>query len=1127
MANQAFITNSDTNALKKRLHELIEHSEELKFLVGFFYFSGWQELYRALKDRNDLAIKVLVGLEIDYHLGKSMELELPEDKLTSAEKADRLLKSMEKALNAKEMDVQDFYEQVSYFIELLENDQLIIRKTLKPNHAKLYLFNIKEDRQSLVEQKFITGSSNLTRAGILEQNEFNVEISDYGTEEAEAYFDELWKTAIPITEHKERKKDLIELVKNRTQVAPLTPFEAYAMVLKTYVDLMEQKKLSPQVEELLEQRGYTNYQYQKDAVNQAITIINSYDGAVIADVVGLGKSIIASMVAKHLGKRGMIICPPSLIGDDQAKSGWKRYRKDFKLYDWEVRSSGKLERIAEYMQESGDDFDIVIIDEAHRYRNEDTQDYEYLSSICRNKTVLLLTATPFNNTPSDIFSLLKLFIVPGKSKITLDDDLESRFSRYDSLFKNLSYITKYYNSEDPDKRKRAENYYSAIFDKKLIDINKVQRKSSMLAEEVKAVIEPVLIRRNRLDLRKDPAYSQEVKQLSDVKDPHELFYELTKEQSHFYNEVIEDYFAEDGYFKGAIYQPFLYEEKRDTENLDEEGNKAYQQQRNLYGFMRRLLVKRFESSFGSFRQSIKNFERVHRRVLKFIERSGNKYILDRDLIEKVYNEDPEEIEEALKQFEEKLEEEQRPKNDKVYEVDTFELKDQFIGDIKHDLQLMKDLGEQMDSLNLSDKDPKVKELIGQLNKIYNKSTPEGDPARKIIIFTEYADTVEHVYPHLENHFDGQVLRVAGNISKTKAEDILANFDASYKKSKQRNDYKILLTTDKLSEGLNLNRAGAIINYDIPWNPTKVIQRVGRINRIGKKVFQNLHIYNFFPTEHGASVIKSKQIATQKMYLIHNTLGEDVKIFEADESPSPADLFKRVNRNPEDEEEENTLTQIRAEFKKVKRNHPEVMDRVNDFPNRVKTAKAFSDNQLFVCRKKGLGFFIQAIKSLGNEKTEIQYQSIEDALPNIECSPDEPRQELSDYFWDNYETIKLDRPRFKVSKSPHSIEVKALNNLKTALKFYKQELDDLTEFARMVVKDLRDYRTLPKYSLRRLCSDEIDPKDPTTLDAFKHELRYLRGILGKNYLKGIKKRVGDMESEIIISIENRILGKNWE
>lgn len=121
--------------------------------------------------------------------------------------------------------------------------------------------------------------------------------------------------------------------------------------------------------------------------------------------------------------------------------------------------------------------------------------------------------------------------------------------------------------------------------------------------------------------------------------------------------------------------------------------------------------------------------------------------------------------------------------------------------------------------------------------------------------------------------------------------VYEKFDASFEK--QKDEYTILLTTDKLSEGVNLNRAGVVVNYDIPWNPVRVIQRVGRINRIGKKVYDNIYIVNFFPTEKGADIVRSREIAESKMFMIHNVLGEDSKIFSPDKEPQPSELYERL------------------------------------------------------------------------------------------------------------------------------------------------------------------------------------------------------------------------------------------
>jgi len=1123
MPTKAFITNArnqDQKSLKKRLHELISHSSELKFLVGFFYFSGWRELYGALKEKDDLTIKLLVGLQVDQLLGKLVEVETDDQEKSNREIADRLMESFAKALNDEELDNEQFYEQVEFFIQLLEEGRLQIRKTAEPNHAKLYFFKYDDASKTLIESSFITGSSNLTRAGMREQNEFNVELRDIGASEAEAYFDELWNKAVRITEDDSTKEFLIELIKNRTQAANVTPFEAYVMVLKTYLELMDQKEVKPQIKDLLEKQGYVEYSYQTDAVKQALTIIDQYQGAIIADVVGLGKSVIASLVAKSLGKRGMIICPPGLMGDEKTKtSGWHKYTQDFKLYDWEVHSSGNLEAASDYIHEWGDDIEVVIIDEAHRFRNQDTQDYEYLSTICQGRIVLLLTATPFNNSPADIFSLLKLFIVPGKSGITLEDNLEGRFAHYESIFRRLSFITKNCKSADAAKREKAERYYDQLFGTLPIDIERVRAHSKELAREIRNVLEPILIRRNRLDLKNDPVYSNEVTQLSTTENPTELFFELTKEQSAFYDQVQETYFGDGARFKGAIYQPFIYEKKFDEEDLDEEGNRSFQQQRNLYEFMRRLLVKRFESSFGSFQQSISNFLRVHKIVLEFIQKT-EKYILDRDLIEKIYNVSEEEIEIALQEFAESLKEGRSPRHNKVYDVEYFEFKEEFLGDIESDIQLLKEVRGRIEELDLATNDPKAYRVIEEIKKIIHKKPPKGEPQRKVILFTEYVDTVKHLRTFFEEAFGDKVLIVDGKLGKQKAQDLLDNFDAGRNKHKQKDDYSILLTSDILSEGQNLNRAGAIINYDIPWNPTRVIQRVGRINRIGKKVFDKLRIYNFFPTEQGATVVKSREIAANKMYLIHNTLGEDVKIFDADEEPSPSELFNRINRNPDESDEMAPITQIRARFDEIKENHPEVLERVSQFPYRIKTAKSSSENELLVFRKKGLSLFISKIADTTIEKPQSEtIYSVIDALPHIECEADEPKLALSEHFWKCYEEVKHHKTDYSVTHSEISFEVRALNILKTALHTFKNDFKDEMPFIRMLIKDLTNYRSLPKFTLRRLANIDFEKNKKKAIKELKDAINDIKVRFGENYLDKLESKVGDMKSEIIIAIEN--------
>ena len=253
-----FITNTkESVSLKERLQKLIEVSYELKFLVGFFYFSSWQEIYQKLKENNEVKLKILVGLQTDKYISKIIEIDHDESKLSNQQIFSRFLKSLGYAINNDEMDNEEFNRQVEFFIQMLEENRLIIRKTREPNHAKLYLFKLKENNFGLTNE-FITGSSNLTKYGLSAQKEFNVEIRDYGFDKAEEYFDELWEKAIPITENIDNKKIILNFIKEQTHIAQITPYEAYAYVLKTYIDLYETNRIKPDLDQFYQKTNSKN-----------------------------------------------------------------------------------------------------------------------------------------------------------------------------------------------------------------------------------------------------------------------------------------------------------------------------------------------------------------------------------------------------------------------------------------------------------------------------------------------------------------------------------------------------------------------------------------------------------------------------------------------------------------------------------------------------------------------------------------------------------------------------------------------------------------------------------------------------------------------------------------------------
>lgn len=1121
-----FITNQQTKDLRKRINELVKNSEELKFLIGFFYFSGIRELYRELKNNYKVKIKVLIGMNVDYHLGQLVEITYSSNP-SDEEKVNDFFQSVKKSINTDFFDNKEFYEQVKFFIELIKSDRLLIRKTSKPNHSKLYLFKL--DEQQIGRNKlFITGSSNLTKAGLTTQNEFNVEISDYGYDDAEKYFDDLWATAIQINEAEDFKKKLITILEEETLVKEISPFEAYILILKTFLETYTHKNLGTYLIEILKKNGYKQYQYQLDAVKQALAIIETYQGVLIADVVGLGKTIIACATAKQLRKRGIVICPPGLIGDDNKNEGWKKYLDQFELRDWEVRSLGELEKTFEYVK-THNDIEVVIVDEAHRFRNQDTKGYELLKNICRNKIVILLTATPFNNKPEDVLSLLSFFITPKKSSITLDSNLVNTFRFIGSLFDKLGFISKYHNAKDKEKRDKAKNYYQSIFDSPEVNITKVVRKTHQLAKLIREVIEPVTIRRNRLDLQRNPNYKNEVKELSIVQNPQEWFYELTAEQSKFYDEVISEFFAppdEGGKFKGAIYRPFEYEQGILSEDdlfnqlkADKESNRELIQQRNLFDIMRRLLVKRFESSFGAFKQSINNFIRITNNVLKFIEKTGNgdltkgEYILDRDLLEDILQLDVEEMEKKLLEYEQQIAAGVYPKKHKRYKIENFVMKDRFIEDIQSDLGLLKSIIKRIDELKLVDNDPKAKCLFEHIEKELSKSPDKGEPKRKIVIFSEYADTVKHLSSKIEllnPQLAKRTLVVYGSLGDSRVTEINKNFDASAKN--QTDEYDILLSTDKLSEGFNLNRAGMVINYDIPWNPVRVIQRLGRINRISKKVFEHLFIVNFFPTEKGAEFVRSREIAQNKMFMIHNTLGEDSKIFDPDEEPSPAKLYQKLNQNPEESDEESFYTKVINLYTELTKQYPDVVSKLNSFPKRIKTAKSYSENEMLVFFKKNK-LYVKSAKEVDG-KVEINDTSLELVLEKIQCTPDTKSLPIDDKFWEIYQKVKEEKVKINVPTSELSVERKALNNIDTLLRYnLGKEILEIKPFLRVLREDIIDYGTLPDYTLRRIAQLKLNHMQNVV-----EEISAIKSELGEDYLEKEKKKY-EGEKEIIIAINN--------
>ena len=1120
-----------TISFKERLQTLISKSKELRCLVGFFYFSGVTTLYESIKENPDLKIKVLVGMDAEEHMGKVIELAIAQNGLVTAERQEAYLESLRKVFSSKNVDDQTFFERNKMFIELIKEGRLEIRKTLEPNHAKMYLFTKKDD-----EFDWLTGSSNLTWSALEGQNEVNVDLGQFDYDRANQLFEMWWNTAVPLTDNEEVKQKIIKILENESVSAQVTPFEAYAKVVKTIAEKEDvaDKNLENRISKLLDRAGYDNFKYQSDAVISALNIIEKYNGAIVADVVGLGKSIIASLLGNLLTGAGLVLAPPSLVGDENGTSGWNKYLKEFGLKDrgWEARSCGILEssEFEDFLEMvETRDFGTIIVDEAHRFRNQDSDSYSKLWRVCNGKRVILLTATPFNNSPADFASLLQLFMDMGAANLCAGGDLQEKFRKLTAEFNAANYLLAHLPLTDLTQGGESAKRWKVLFNEDIEDVSvfadeekclkmrrKVKKALQNISKEVREIIAPVTIRRNRLDIKNNPEYAKDVKEMSKVEAPKEQFYELSEEQNEFYNNVINTYLNDEN-FTGAAYRPYAYSHV----GISDDDISDNVQQEGMYKFMRRLLVRRFESSFGAFAQTVNNAIKYYRSVkqialVKGIVFQSRKY-LDK-FIDLCNNDASDDEFNVFFDFLVQLENEHTSRDkDEFYKVKDKSFDHvKFFADLDKDIETFQNILEEIAELKLLEKDPKALQLVNIIEKVLSGEHDEIDSTtnRKVLVFTEYQDTIKHLRKYFENSSLKKVVLIPESIDET----VLRNFDASSKK--QEDEYKVLVASDRFSEGLNLSRAGLVINYDIPWNPTRVIQRIGRINRIGKKVFDRLYIFNYFPTEKGSDIIHSKEIAANKMSMIYKILGEDAQVLtEDDDNPMPSQLYEKINADPDESEELSPLTKIRLEWLNIQKKYPEIAARVNTLPNRIKSAseaKVEEDVGYYVLKKKGALLWCV----FQNENGEKALIHAIDFANRLKCKVDAKGLEIKKEFWDVYKTLSDLDPKgierdSMINGSNNDVYSKAMRVVAEALSKASPK-SETYDFLFLIQDDLLNWRTIPKYDLKIL--SKLPGYDS---DMVARKMYYLKELLLTTKEKrGKQREAAKQDDEIVVGVEKR-------
>jgi superfamily II DNA or RNA helicase len=971
-----FITNQD-KLLSEVINNILPSSKALYFLVGYFYFPGFEEIYKNVADRN---MKILVGLDAEKDtINKIKEFEIiDETNHSRGEIRLKFNKNFVAIFNDTDFfDSEQKQEAFRIFLEKIKNGTLEIRKTLRPNHSKLYLFENKDEYSQGGEfaGTVITGSSNLSRAGLRGQHEINVVFRDEHFQEGLDLFNQLWSDSVLIVDnnnYNEFHKEVIEKI----WIDKLPdPYLLYLRVLIEYFTIAKCGTIA--FPSGITKEKFKDLKYQIDAVTRAINILEQHNGVIIADVVGLGKSIIASAIAYNMKLKTIIIAPPHLIPQ------WKDYSYEFN-FRAKFYSSGKI-RLA--LEENNDgEQKLIIIDEVHKYRNENTHDYALLHQLCQKNKVILLSATPFNNRPQDIFALIRLFQITAKSTIRTVDNLSYQFREMIKEFKKLK--------ESQKKKTKSEA--------------QIKHEIEILADKIRDILSPVIIRRSRIDLELIDEYKEDLEHqkisFPKVNEPVVLEYKLGDLTELYINTFYKITPQEEGKgFIGVRYMPANYIKniEKYKEKISEEFddvNLFKQAQQNLAGFMKHLLVRRFESSIEAFVKSLDSMIQSSQYIKEWYERVGKVPIYKKGnlpSVEELFNLEGEEAEIDLKEI--NFEEQLASYTEKgLFLIDKKELSVNFIRDLEKDINLLKEIRNDWFANGYPD-DPKLKDF-----KVILKNKHKEMPSRKIIVFTEFSDTADYLYKKLKDEF--RVFKYSSKDSSYENKEIIRrNFDAGIRESEMRNEFDILIATDAISEGFNLHRAGVIFNYDIPYNPTRVIQRVGRINRINKKVFDELFIYNFFPSAEGQQHTFVTQIATLKLAMIQALIGEDTKVLTTDEELRSFFVEQFRDELKEQEAKESWDAKFLNELNRIKSTNPSLYRQAIELPRRIriKRTKAFEQKGVIVFGKKGTDYIFK----IGTSPTEYQTLDARDSIQIFKSELDEKSELVSSEFEAIYQAVK--------------------------------------------------------------------------------------------------------------------------
>lgn len=617
---------------------------------------------------------------------------------------------------------------------------------------------------------------------------------------------------------------------------------------------------------------------------------------------------------------------------------WKEVLLEFDVAA-DVVSRGKLEPVLE----RADKYKYVFVDEAHRFRNASTEAFGRLHAICYGKRIVLISATPINNYTSDIENQIYLFQPKHNSNIVGVKNLEEFFLQLRK-------------TQNEAKKQGGVAYLAQISENSEIIRDKLLRH--------------IMIRRTRSEVAKYYAKDMELQGLKFPKldAPEKIIYEFDELTDKVFTETINA--IKD--FTYARYKPLTYLKGKAAEPYTQ----MMVAQQNMGGFMKSILVKRLESSFYAFRLTLGRFVSSYEKFIDMYN-DGEIYISKKvDVYDLLDSDDDERLMKLIE-------------TEDVMHFSSSDFGSNFIIDLERDLQKLCYLQKLWKTVKT---DPKLIQFEDEL-----KNKPVLARAKKIV-FTESKETAQYLAENLEKIYGERIISYSGDSNASMKREIEYSFNPKFIEL-DKDKYDILITTDVLAEGINLHRSNVIINYDLPWNPTRIMQRVGRINRVGT-AFERIYVFNFFPTSQASKQLPLTDRILEKLQAFHDTLGEDNKFLSEEENPSPQKLFHDLSQNMDEEYEASPELQYLAVIREVRDKNPDMFDKIKKLPRKSKTgrnsAEVQEDSTLTFIRKGALkSFFISdGLSSVG--------LSFMEAMHYLECEPDEKKIAVGSAYYDHYQ-----------------------------------------------------------------------------------------------------------------------------